>query len=85
MQNISDPPFDHRFLIHGEAWFPGGPRIPKSLNCLKNRKNHRSLIHGEGWFPPCFEGKIRAKIRFNIFLIRLEKILITIVTFYNMT
>ena len=26
---ISDTSFDQRFLIHQEAWFPGGPRIPK--------------------------------------------------------
>ena len=31
---ISDTPFDQRSLIHREARFPGGPRIPK------NRKNH---------------------------------------------
>ena len=36
---ISDTPFDQRSLIHREAWFPGGPRIPKKPNCLKNRKN----------------------------------------------
>ena len=27
-------------LIHREAWFPGGPRIPKNPNCLKKRQNH---------------------------------------------
>ena len=27
-------------LIHREAWFPGGPRIPKNPIFLKNAKNH---------------------------------------------
>ena len=27
-------------LIHREAWFPGGPRIPKNQIFLKNKKNH---------------------------------------------
>ena len=35
---ISDTPFDQRSLIHREAWFPGGPRIPKNLIFLKNEK-----------------------------------------------
>ena len=33
-------PFDQRSLIHREAWFPGGPRIPKNQMFLKNGKNH---------------------------------------------
>ena len=37
---ISDTPFDQRSLIHREAWFPGGPRIPKNPMFLKNGKNH---------------------------------------------
>ena len=37
---ISDTPFDQRSLIHREAWFPGGPRIPQNLIILKNGKNH---------------------------------------------
>ena len=37
---ISNTPFDQRSLIHREAWFPGGPRIPKNPNCLKNGKSH---------------------------------------------
>ena len=37
---ISDTPFDQRSLIHLEAWFPGGPRIPKNPIFLKNGKNH---------------------------------------------
>ena len=37
---ISDLPFDQRSLIHREACFPDGPRIPKNPNNLKNRKNH---------------------------------------------
>ena len=36
---ISDMPFDQRSLIHWEAWFPGGPRIPKNPIFLKNGKN----------------------------------------------
>ena len=36
---ISDTPFDQRSLIHREAWFPGGPRIPKNPIFLKNGKN----------------------------------------------
>ena len=35
---IIDTPFDQRSLIHREAWFPGGPRIPKNQNCLKTEK-----------------------------------------------
>ena len=31
-------PFDQRSLIHWEAWFPGGPRIPKKRIFLKNGK-----------------------------------------------
>ena len=37
---ISDTPFDQRSLIHREAWFPGGPRIPQNQIFLKNGKNH---------------------------------------------
>ena len=37
---ISDTPFDQRSLIHREAWFLGGPRIPKNPIFLINRKNH---------------------------------------------
>ena len=37
---ICDTPFDQRTLIHWEAWFPGGPRILKNPNVLKNGKNH---------------------------------------------
>ena len=37
---ISDTPFDQRSLIHREAWFTGGPRIPKNLTYFKNGKNH---------------------------------------------
>ena len=37
---ISDIPFDQRSLIHREAWFSGGPRIPKNQIFLKNGKNH---------------------------------------------
>ena len=37
---ISDTPFDQRSLIHREAWFSGGPRIPKNRIFLKNGKNH---------------------------------------------
>ena len=36
---ISDTPFDQRSLIHREAWFPGGPRIPQNPIFLKNGKN----------------------------------------------
>ena len=62
--------FDQRSLIHRKAWFPGGPRIPKKPNCLKNRRKNaknsktsrnmpkfairNTLIHREAWFPPCF-------------------------------
>ena len=35
---ISDMPFDQRSLIHREAWFSGGPRIPQNLIFLKNGK-----------------------------------------------
>ena len=31
-------PFDQSSLIHRQQWFPGGPKIPKNLNCLKKRK-----------------------------------------------
>ena len=66
---ICNIPINQRSLIHWEAWFPGGLRIPQNLNCLKNRKktskskytkitdtpfNQRSLIHQEAWSPPCF-------------------------------
>ena len=37
---ISDTPFDQRSLIHREAWFPGGQRIPKNPISLTNGKNH---------------------------------------------
>ena len=37
---ICNTPFDQRSLIHWEAWFPGGPRIPKNLIFWKERKNH---------------------------------------------
>ena len=36
---IRDTPFNQRSLIHREAWFPGGPRIPKKYDFfLKNEK-----------------------------------------------
>ena len=35
---ISDTAFDQRSLIHRQAWFPGGPRIPQNQIFLKNRK-----------------------------------------------
>ena len=35
---ISDTPFDQRSLIHREAWFPGGPRIPKYPIFFEKRK-----------------------------------------------
>ena len=35
---ISDTPFDQRSLIHREAWFPGGPRIPKNPISLATEK-----------------------------------------------
>ena len=38
MPKRTDTPFDQRSFIHWEAWFPGGPRITKNSNCLKNRK-----------------------------------------------
>ena len=31
-------PFDQRSLTHREAWFLGGPRIPRNPICLKNAK-----------------------------------------------
>ena len=34
-------PFNQRLLIHREAWFPGGPRIPINPIFLKNGKNHQ--------------------------------------------
>ena len=37
---ISNRLFDQRSLIHREAWFPDGPRIPKNPIFLKSRKNH---------------------------------------------
>ena len=37
-QKISDAPFDQRSLIHGEACFPGGPRISENPFSLKNGK-----------------------------------------------
>ena len=39
---ISDTPFAQRSLIHREAWFPGGPRIPKNPIFLKNRNVHQN-------------------------------------------
>ena len=35
---ISDTLFDQRSLIHREAWFPGGPRIPQNPIFLKTEK-----------------------------------------------
>ena len=35
---ISDTPFDQRSLIHQEAWFLSGPRIPKTQIFWKNKK-----------------------------------------------
>ena len=35
---ISDMPLDQRSLIHREAWFPGGPRIPENPIFLEKRK-----------------------------------------------
>ena len=35
---ISDTPFDQRSLIHQEAWFPDGPRIPENPIFLKTEK-----------------------------------------------
>ena len=35
---ISDMPFDQRSLIHREAWFPGGSRIPQNPIFLKMGK-----------------------------------------------
>ena len=35
---ISDMPFDQRSLIHREAWFPGGPRIPQNLIFFLRKK-----------------------------------------------
>ena len=40
---IRHTPFNQRSLIHCEAWFPGGPRIPKNPIFLKNGKNHQKL------------------------------------------
>ena len=40
---ICDTPFDQRSLIHREAWFPGGLRIPKNPIFLKNGNNHLKL------------------------------------------
>ena len=40
---ISDLPFNQRYLIHQKLWFPQcfvGPRIPKKLIFLKNRKKN---------------------------------------------
>ena len=60
---ISDTPFDQRSLIHREAWFPGGPRIPQNLIILKKEKiiqnptTQDPSIHWEAWFPPCFVSK----------------------------
>ena len=36
---ISDTLFDQRSLIHREAWFPGGPRIPKNPFFFKRKKS----------------------------------------------
>ena len=30
----------HKGYVHREAWFPGGPRIPKNPIFFKNGKNH---------------------------------------------
>ena len=35
---ISDRPFDQRSQIHREAWFLGGPRIPKNPIFLEKQK-----------------------------------------------
>ena len=35
---ISDKPFDQRSLIHREAWFPGGPRIPQNPIFFEKRE-----------------------------------------------
>ena len=35
---ISDTPFDQRSLIHREAWFLGGPRIPKNPFFFEKQK-----------------------------------------------
>ena len=35
---ISDTPFKQSSLIHREAWFPGGPRIPKIPIFFEKRK-----------------------------------------------
>ena len=37
---IIKTPFNQRSLIHREAWFPGGPRIPKKPKILKDGKNY---------------------------------------------
>ena len=39
---ISDTPFDQRSLIHREAWFPGGPRIPQNPIFLKKEKTPKT-------------------------------------------
>ena len=38
MRKIRDTPFVQRSPIHGEAWFPGGQRIPKKNNFFEKRK-----------------------------------------------
>ena len=34
---IRDTPLDHRSLIHREAWFPGGPRLPQNPIVFEKR------------------------------------------------
>ena len=33
-------PFDQRSLIHREAWFPGGPRIPTKPELFEKQKKN---------------------------------------------
>ena len=48
-------PFDQRSLINREAWFPGGPRIPKNrIFFEKNRKNHPKR---------CFSDALKTKFK----------------------
>ena len=47
---ISDTLFDQRSLIHREAWFPGGPRIPQNPIFFEKRKKSsktRKLKNGQ--------------------------------------
>ena len=39
---ISDTPFDQMSLIHREARFPGGPRIPKNPFFFKGKKSSKT-------------------------------------------